>query len=101
MADAFPQTEPGVPAPGTDPVLADLNAMQTADHVWDWLGSHSRLRVALARQLGGGDTISLRDVVYVTGKRFGELATAGPANGRRRAHATGYGNTERRGQWGN
>ena len=62
MAD-LPQTQPGVPAPGIDPTLEELNAMSKVADIGTWLGVPTAVSTAFMAELGTDPKI--RDVVFI------------------------------------
>ena len=60
----LPQTAAGVPAPGIDPTVEELDAITSVQEVFDWLGSAKALGDALVAAMGGGRP-RLRDLVYI------------------------------------
>ena len=65
----LPQTEPGVPAAGIDPTIAELGNLNSVAGIFDWLGTAEPARAAFVAALGGG-TPRLRDIVYIKGTDF-------------------------------
>ena len=65
----LPQTEPGVPAAGIDPTIAELGNLNPVAGIFDWLGTAEPARAAFVAALGGG-TPRLRDIVYIKGTDF-------------------------------
>ena len=77
MANALPQTLPGVPLASVDPTLADLAKMSAPDHVWAWVGASQQLVEAVTTALmGEGGILQLRDVAYVPHAVYDETITA-------------------------
>ena len=77
MANALPQTLPGVPSPSIDPTVADLAKMSNADHIWAWLGATGPLATSFMEALSGdGAQMQLRDVVSISFEDYTE-AVAG------------------------
>ena len=66
LVDAMdlPQTQPGVPAPGVDPTVEELAAINGIAGIFDWLGTAQPVRDALLQALGGMAP-RLRDLVYI------------------------------------
>ena len=63
MAD-LPQTLPGVPAPGIDPTVEELNGMAKVDDISTWLGTPTAVSTAFMAELGANAKI--RDVVFIS-----------------------------------
>ena len=71
----LPQTLPGVPAPGVDPTVEEIQGMGIIASIFDWLGTAPSARTAFLNALGGGD-FRIRDVVFVKGPDY-DRAVAG------------------------
>ena len=63
----LPATAAGVPAPGIDPTLDELNAIGSVAAALDWLGAPVPFRDGLAKAIGADaiDQVQLRDVVFI------------------------------------
>jgi hypothetical protein len=65
----LPQTDPGVPAAGIDPTVAELESLNSIASIFDWLGTAAPARATLVAAFGGGQP-RLRDLVYIRGSEW-------------------------------
>ena len=72
----MPQTEPGVPAPGVDPTVQELAAIDTIDGGFAWLGTAAATVTEFKAVLGGGGNLKLRDIVYIAGSQYTDACAA-------------------------
>ena len=70
----LPQTAPGVPAPGIDPNLEDLQAVNTVAEMLVWLGTSEAASKSLFGALGTSAP-KLRDIVYIRGGDYDHMLT--------------------------
>ena len=63
----LPATAAGVPAPGIDPTLDELNAIGSVATALDWIGAPGPFRDGLAKAIGADaiEQVQLRDVVFI------------------------------------
>ena len=63
----LPQTAPGVPTPGIDPTVIELQEMASVADIFSWLGTDDDAKNALFVALGT-KTLKVRDIVYIKAK---------------------------------
>ena len=63
----LPSTWPGVPAPGVDPTIDEINTFGTPQLAVDWLGASAHFATALAVAIGAASIaeVQLRDIVFI------------------------------------
>ena len=73
MANAFPQTYAGEPAPGVDPTVDELNQINSTALAGDWLGANPVLLRILPNALAAADSIYLRDLAGICHEEYADI----------------------------